>query len=70
MNTEQDIAQALQDIQVSPEQSGQISDAVRSGQKEKAMRLILSARSDILSELHGSQERLYRLDHIIRSLKE
>ncbi|WP_455617315.1 hypothetical protein [Eisenbergiella sp.] len=69
MSTEPDIAQALREIGIVAELSGQISNAVQNGEKEKALQLLQSVRSGFLTELHVSQDRLYRLDYIIRSLK-
>lgn len=69
MDTEQNMEQALRDISVTPQRTREILDAVQNGEREKAKQLLLSVRCDILSELHINQNKLYRLDYILRSLK-
>ncbi len=69
MNAEQDLAQALQDIGVTREQFQSILNTLQAGDKKKAKNILLSVRSYFLSDLHSSQDRLYRLDYIIRNFK-
>ena len=69
MDTAQDIEQALRDVSLTAEKARLILDAVQNNEKEKAKQLLLLVRNDILSELHISQDKLYRLDYILRSLK-
>lgn len=45
-----------------------IIDAIQNDKPGKAKQLMLRRRSDMLDELHVNQDRLYRLDCILREL--
>ncbi len=45
-----------------------IIDAIQNNMPRKAKQLMLLRRSDMLDELHVKQDRLYRLDCILKEL--
>ena len=66
-----DIARLKKDLRemgLSERAVNPVVTAVQHGSSEKAKRLLLLIRSDLLNELHSSQNRLYRLDYILREL--
>ena len=67
--TEQEIFQTLEDVGMEQQQAERFAEYLRAGQTREAKNLLLAYRSELLSSVHICQEKLYRIDFLVRSLQ-
>lgn len=58
----------LEDIGLSGKTVTDVLEAVQAGDKRKARLILNQSRKEVLREVHDSQDRLYRLDYMIREI--
>ncbi len=66
---EQELLRALQTAGMNAKVMEQFMERFRSVQSDKGKQILLSYRSNLLSDVHAEQNKLYVLDFIIRKLK-
>ncbi len=65
---EQKMICTLRDLEMEQDMIDKFLDNMRSGRCDSGKRILRSYRSKLLSDVHSGQDKLYRIDFLIRSL--